>query len=131
MFFAVRRLAMVRFDILHGPDKCDLEHALFHGSSSERLPVFFNIRGHSIRGHSISGNVRVVINDVEREDGSGHNWLIEGWVTEVDLLQSGGPKICPRKSGQVRGFYSTRVRGGWLDVQEESDRLDQSPLGRR
>ena len=85
------------YKIFDGPSKWDLSISLFDGASSERRPVKFKIAGHQYQ---------VLIDGVEREDGSGENWNFHGRVSQ------------PGMEFQVNGFYSTKRRQGVIQFPD-------------
>ena len=91
---------MTRFNIVDGPSKLDLMLSLFDGDSGLRRKVTFLLERSLSRNH-----LHPVINKVGREDGSGENWMFEGY--------------CRKVNGQddlIRGFFSTRTRTGWVEM---------------
>jgi hypothetical protein len=92
-----------RRNITNGPSMLDLMLALFDGDSQHRRPLHFTLVFADEHTASESQSEPIVINSVSREDGSGKNWLIQGWTITVD-----GPR-------SVDGFYNTEKRRGWIE----------------
>lgn len=89
----------VQYMISKGPDKARLIVSQWHGDRTERIPVKFKV-------FKDGGScwVDLIVNGADREDGSGENWLLKGYV-----LQSGG------SFGQrFEAFFSIGTRGGWM-----------------
>jgi len=99
-------MASIRFEngrqypIDKGPDKFMLMTSQWHGDSRERILVKFRL----VKGSGAW--VDVIINCAEREDGSGENWLLKGYI--VDSPGSYGP--------QFEAFFSIRNRNGWMKI---------------
>ncbi len=85
--------------IVDGPSKWDLMVSLFHGDLGRR---------HHVRFHTLQSTFcDVVIDELQREDGSGERWNFKGRVLDSELL----PKA------PVSGFFSTRSRQGHFFVE--------------
>ncbi len=92
-----------RSNIVDGPSKFDLMLALFDSDSSHRRTVAFLLENPEAKqGDLQCASLNFVINEVGREDGSGENWLFDGYYKVAD------------RSGNARGFFSTRTRKGWV-----------------
>lgn len=92
----------VQDTILGGPSKFDLMVSLLHGvARKKRVHVDFEIR---CNDPTITCNWEIYINSLEREDGSGEQWLFQGYVRMINL--------------PCKGFYSTKTRKGWLEIIE-------------
>ncbi|MDO8559421.1 MAG: hypothetical protein Q7S23_00075 [bacterium] len=89
--------------IVDGPSKWDLMLSLFDGDCDHRRPVAFKVR----RANGFEYSVAVTINEVGREDGSGENWNIHGYLNSdpTGMFKAGVP---------VRCFFTTKRRTGWL-----------------
>lgn len=87
---------MAQLSIVNGPGKFDLMLSLFDGTSMNPRTVAFTV---NIDGEHIA--VRVAIQVVGREDGSGESWLFDGFRTDGH-------------HHDVRGYYDTRTRRGWM-----------------
>ena len=77
----------VTFDVLQGPSKADLQTALFHGDSDHRIKVTFRLRAtpetqaktHLSQDLRLATRyIQVQINSVQRDDGSGESWNLQG-----------------------------------------------------
>lgn len=90
-----------RDNIVNGPSKFDLMLTLFDGDSSHRRTVAFLLENPETEPWC--GSLNFVINKVEREDGSGENWLFRGYSSDTD------------KNLPVKGLFSTRTRKGWIE----------------
>ena len=86
----------VRYDITDGPSKMDFMLSLFDGDTQHRRPVVFTLRGEGLTSFIIDG--------VEREDGSGENWIFKGsyYLGSISRILA-------------HGFFSTRMRKGWIE----------------
>ncbi|MBX4210592.1 hypothetical protein KW783_01320 [Candidatus Parcubacteria bacterium] len=114
-----------KFTITNGPSKWDLMLSLFDGSSDHRRQVSFTVlpdddptgakiiidqiakeRGREpTQGYSPE-QVAMVMNRLEREDGSGDCWNFVGNSSEDGRYG---------RYRTVRGFYSTATRKGFLE----------------
>lgn len=83
-----------REKIVQGPSKFDLMIGLFDGKSKDQKLVYFHTELH---GQNFQHFVR--LNEVTREDGSGESWCFKG--------------VC--NNSQVRGWFRTDKREGWLE----------------
>lgn len=91
-------------EIVEGPSKYDLMLALIDGDNKHRRTVKFRV---DKSGGLIFLGMTMLINCLEREDGSGERWMFEGY----HVLSTGG--WVPMK-----GFYDTHVRKGWVERTE-------------
>ncbi len=90
-----------RYVIANGPGLLELLFSLSDKENWEgRKRVKFDLVG-----EKKSTTALVFINGMTREDGSGENWTITGY-------RLGGTPP------SVRGFYSTKTRKGFLDINE-------------
>lgn len=108
----------VQHQITGGPSKFDLMLALFDGNSEHRRLVAFRTK-EEFPGTALPPafyQVQVIVNKIEREDGSGENWLVAGEVLANWLL----PKK-PEVWMTFRAFYRTIQRQGWLEILSDSD----------
>lgn len=80
-------------NVLAGPNKFDLMVSLFDGKYDARRTVQFKIEG-------ANTPITLLIEAVEREDGSGESWNIDGKM------------VAPSRTFAVRGCYSTKTREG-------------------
>ncbi len=113
-----RRCRMaLKLDITRGPDGLSLEHAVFHGDSSARLTVTF-----SVEFARAKIMVLAEIDGATRADGSGHEWIIEGRIVD---LNDPRPFFKSIKGSSFRGQYSTQDRKGELLVGN----LQEGPCG--
>ncbi len=81
-----------KHDIFDGPDRGELFRCFIEGRKVEFKFVAVNFRG---------PHLQVIINSIEREDGSGDNWNFAGYHDD---------------NRRVSGFYSTKWRTGWVQV---------------
>lgn len=123
-----------RQNIVNGPSKFDLMTALFKGDFQNRENVVFILKQEvpvpapttpdttggrkvidqivAVRARKTGENgdaITILINSVEREDGSGEEWSFKGY----QRMSSGDSR-----SGEVRGHYSTKSRSGWISHNE-------------
>jgi hypothetical protein len=87
-------------NIIGGPSKFDLMIAFFDKNGKHRRPVRFKIKGPDFPGEI---EVPVVINALTWEDGSGNNWLFEGYSSDG-----------PFQGLNVVGFFNLNRREGWI-----------------
>lgn len=78
-------------DITAGPSKFELMLALFDNTSAQERTVRFGV----VQG-ALKSRLTVLVNAVEREDGSGESWIIEG-------MCHGDP---------IEIYFSTKTRTG-------------------
>ena len=94
-----------RFNITDGPSKWDLILSIFDGDSSNRRKATFSIEEpEAHEKYPRLPDLDFVINGATREDGSGENWLIQGYYPGAN-----DPTV------PMNGFYSTKNRRGWLE----------------
>lgn len=91
-------MAKERFEISNGPGKFELMVSLLHGELDNRSSVQF----HSEK--SFKSPMRVRINSLEREDGSGDCWNLTGFALGYAAHE-----------GKVQGFFRTDSRKGWIE----------------
>ena len=85
-------------DIVNGPSKMDLMLALFDdGGVGHRRVIIFTIDGREREGER---SIKVVVNAVEREDGSGESWNFKGYFSGSNV--------------PFEGYYSTKRRKGFI-----------------
>ena len=96
---------MARFTVNAGPSKLDLMLALFDSTCDKPRPVTFTVAAwpENAKPSEKTQPVTVHINSVQREDGSGESWNIDGRI-------EGGP------STSCSIYYSTRSRTGVLNT---------------
>jgi hypothetical protein len=85
-----------QFSITSGPSKFDLMLSLFHRKVDSQVVVEFSLEAQSYPAG-------VVINSLELEDGSGECWIFKGYV-----------RYSSTSSRNVKGFYRTNARTGWM-----------------
>jgi hypothetical protein len=90
--------------IVNGPSKFDLCFAFFSmGNPGERRPIDLTVNHPEI---STPVKVKVIVNSLEWEDGSGESWNFTGYAFHSPYFQD---KV-------VRGYFNTRKRKGWIEV---------------
>lgn len=83
-----------RMNITDGP--CELD--FFVLGLARRQPVTFEVE---------ETKIKLILNGISAEDGSGKSWLFEGLIV--------GDSPIPGLSGRVNGWFSyTRHRVGWI-----------------
>jgi hypothetical protein len=92
-------------DVTGGPSEQQLMFSLFRpadANNSLHFAVTFTPRD--------DASITVLINRLEREDGSGRSWNIEGFI------------ICPHggRSYKMKGYYSSRKRTGHIEWEWEA-----------
>ena len=106
---------MIKADISGGPSKWDFIMSFADGTARDRKVVRFHPKG-KIRIPNSDWSppfLDVVVNTVEREDGSGESWNFTAY-----LLKGGYSLRDPRAEGaSVRGYYHTGTRKGHLEIQ--------------
>lgn len=93
--------------IVSGPSKDTLMLALFYGNDKGERSVEFSVTTEEGEEKAI---LRVTINKMEREDGSGESWNIGGYVTHKRTAKSGIQPILGNNYFKV--WFSTRNRQG-------------------
>jgi hypothetical protein len=91
-----------QFRVVGGPNKFDLMEALFCGDMTTRHLVNFAVEGQK-------EPIAVLINSVEREDGSGESWNLQGYVSRHDKTFGG-------RVGKMH--FSTQTRRGSMRINE-------------
>lgn len=95
---------MARREIIDGPSKRDLILSLSDGDFSNRKQVKFMVKTPNSKfGFSA---LSVVIDSAKREDGSGDNWLFEGFLPSAP------------SGTTISGCFSTKNRRGWAEVKD-------------
>jgi hypothetical protein len=86
------------YSVNAGPELSEMRDSLFVGSNlrQSRQTVAFQLNKESM--------IHVVINGIHREDGSGDNWIFEGYIPDSD------------KSLLVKGYYTTERHIGTLTI---------------
>jgi hypothetical protein len=90
-------------DVTGGPSEQQMMFSLFRpadGNGSLHFAVTFTPRG--------GGSVTVLVNRLEREDGSGRSWNIEGF-----LIDEKGRWL------SMKGYYSSKKRIGHIEWEWE------------
>jgi hypothetical protein len=95
---------MTRYNITGAPSKHDLNVRFFNKIDGNRLAVKFDIEGK----HRGVDFIKVVINAVSWEDGSGESWCFEGYVPGVGY-------------DRVNGYFCTLDRKGWICLEKTAD----------
>ena len=90
-------MATLRTMILNGPSKMDLMMCLFRKDQNRNWVIF----------SCNMGDITVVIEGLEREDGSGESWCFKGYVFNPNKNIYGD---------RVQGCYSTERRKGTLSI---------------
>jgi hypothetical protein len=101
--------------IVGGPSKFDLMVSLF-GTNREKRTVYFDVVG-PVSGIRVSAEF--VIAAVEREDGSGESWLIQGWRL-TRYVQNREWAIRTEELVPFKGYFSTKSRRGHLKESPKS-----------
>jgi hypothetical protein len=104
------------FEISDGPSKFDVMVSLMDranvGSDKRRSAKFTVAHG------AASLSIKVFINSLEREDGSGESWLFKAHIdrTEMslDISRSTTLQQFARDLKAVHGYYNMRTRHGWI-----------------
>jgi hypothetical protein len=106
------------FQIHNGPSKFDLSTSLFHGGNGERIPVTFHINEGS------SGlAIRVFMESLEREDGSGESYnfracffkqVLSVSIASSPLLQMFLAEL--QRNPAMLGRYDSRTRKGTVSL---------------
>lgn len=96
---------MAMYSIVNGPSKWDMMLALFDNTAASPRHIIFEIGavGPSFR------DAKIVVNSIEREDGSGESWSFRGYAHKAD---GSLPTQC-----NVSGYYSTRTRKGSMRIE--------------
>jgi hypothetical protein len=105
------------YSIVRGPSKFDLMISLFNGNGSNRIPVDLELehRGDASKYKFI---LRVNIESIEREDGSGESWNFTA-SSARDSLRPPGFKQDEKGWTRISGYYSTKNRTGYLKYSLE------------
>lgn len=96
------------FEITQGPSKFDLCVSLFDGNRQGRRIVEFEIKN-----PAKIAKIKVAINGVDQEDGSGEKWIFRGYLFGTGI------------SCNVHGFLSTQDRKGWIDFEPQGSEAFQ------
>lgn len=92
-----------QFFIKNGPSKFDLMVSLLDGDSTSRKTVEIEYGNRPESPIQIKRKINIRIDSLEREDGSGENWIFKGYqVTEIEGLR------------RVEGYYALRTRTGHI-----------------
>jgi hypothetical protein len=101
------------FVIVNAPSKFDLMTSLMQGDSSSRNSVAFKLKD-----SDAEIVLHVVVSSLAREDGSGDNWLFEGYVERPGLCRRIGASLRLEdfviKTKYVHGYYNIVRRQGWM-----------------
>jgi hypothetical protein len=108
-------MARKRYDVLDGPSKLDLMLALFDGEFGERRLVELIFRDPQNAPEGLDPGIFIVINGVAREGSGTDTWLFNGFL----------------ESHPVRGFFSSQIRKGWIEMPEGARNLDYEQAIRR
>lgn len=90
------------FRVVGGPNKFDLMAALFYGNMDTRHLVDFKVDGQK-------EPITVIISSVEREDGSGESWNLQGYVARTHKTLRGNV---------VKMYFSTQTRRGNMRIND-------------
>jgi len=93
----------VKYSIVDAPSKWSLSLAFFDHDGDKRRYAFFKIKDPLKE----TVDVRVLINQLQWEDGSGESWNFEGYAR------------IEGKSFNVRGWFRTTDRKGYLFLVKE------------
>lgn len=94
---------MKTFSIRNGPSKYELSIAFFDVIGGHRRPVTFEFMADGFK------QADIVIDKIAWEDGSGQNWIFEGYVIKSTSKDSDFVN-----SRQINGYFNTNRRTGWL-----------------
>ena len=101
--------AFVKYKILNGPSKEVLKIGLFDGDHKHRQFLTFSVVQNNNTPQPskniVNYKLTAVINEIARNDGSGHKWTIKGLFTSVVVKGSG------------YGQYCTKTGKGWLKLR--------------
>lgn len=86
------------FPITSGPSKFDLMISLFHSGNHQRPGVYFQLDNPGVSG----AEVYVMIDQIQREDGSGESWNISGTLLSFS----------PKGELKFKAYFSTKSRTG-------------------
>lgn len=109
-------MATDNFDLIKAPSKFDLMISLMQGDSSNRVPVVFRLKD-----NDAEIEIHVVATMLMREDGSGDNWLFEGYVDRLGSCVRIGSSprleqfILDLRGVHVHGYYNIVRRTGWIN----------------
>jgi hypothetical protein len=112
-----------KLKILDGSSHFDIIVSVNHGDSHERKVVVFKVSDDI--GYYF---IETIVNGNEREDGSGLNWLLKGYIKGVSAVHNGLgversrsslPGVQIRLVGKkFEAFYTLRDRTGHLNIVE-------------
>lgn len=103
--------AKYRFNITNGPSKMDLMFSLFDSDRRDGKTAIFEVIESNESGQRITTDfegLRIRINGVSHEDGSGESWCFSGYIV--------GPSRKDLNFGRVQGWFRSSNRSGWLNV---------------
>lgn len=86
--------------IIDGPSKFDLMVSLFDGTTESQKVLVFRLDNQRIL------NIRIT--SLQREDGSGENWIFQGFTNHYPRPYA--------EEQHVNGFFSTQNRKGRLTI---------------
>lgn len=116
------------YNITNGPGKFDLMLGLMDNTATNTRHTEFRLelaepasgvrikRGNCQRLdiQNTTANCQVSINGLQREDGSGHKWLFEGYLTSL-AHQNEAKHI---RVQRVHGYFDTNTRKGWVEFAQ-------------
>jgi len=95
---------MAQIRIVDGPSRWDLMLSLLDGDYLHRREVYFRL---GKEGSALKLRLAVVINLLEREDGTGEKWLFQGNISGMNPFS--------RDERRVKGYIDLTTRSGWLE----------------
>ena len=108
--------------IVNGPSKFDLVTAFadrFGAGSSSREPqrtVNFTSSWSTSEGpNGLVLFAKIVIDSLKWEDGSGHNWIFEGQLTDKCSFQTSHVYDGPVEPGKITGIYNSKTHNGHFE----------------
>lgn len=99
-------MASRRYEVVAGPSLMDLSIALFDRENPRRR-VMMSVKIPELETVDV---VPIIVNALEREDGSGDNWNFRGYMP---------PRRNGDRSTKIKGFFCVKTRKGYLDVELE------------
>lgn len=105
-----------QMEFSNGPSHLGVIVSVHHNNGSDRNTVWFRVSN-----GIATVDAEIILNGATREDGSGLNWLLEGYVANC-LVQPeqrvpGAYRLCDDLKGKTfKGFYTLRDRTGWLKI---------------
>lgn len=110
-----------QFQISNAPSKFDLMVSLMDNATGGMLHR--RLVDFTVQDGTSTLTLKVFINGLEREDGSGENWNFKGHAVSTSIsigiaasakLQQLKEKV-GRNQSAIHGYYNTQRRRGWLE----------------